>query len=133
MREILKGWRRKAGVVTLAMACALMSLWFRSQSRYDMIAFSTTFVGHHGQELESVNGCLTWSRRRQTMTDTFEYDSGLLSPTSGAVGFGDGIEDAGQSWFVPYLAVAVPMTLLSAFLILWKPRKASRITQALQV
>ncbi|MDB5345252.1 MAG: hypothetical protein JWP89_3629 [Schlesneria sp.] len=30
MREFFRGWRRKVGVVTLAMACALAILWGRS-------------------------------------------------------------------------------------------------------
>lgn len=36
MRDLLKGWRRKAELVTL-MAFAFMAVWIRSQIRIDLI------------------------------------------------------------------------------------------------
>ena len=35
MREFFMGWRRKAGVVTLMMACAACGLWLRSKTFSD--------------------------------------------------------------------------------------------------
>jgi len=37
MREFFRGWKRKAGVVTLLMACVCMALWFKSYFRGDAI------------------------------------------------------------------------------------------------
>lgn len=35
MKEFFRGWRRKAGVVTLLMACVITTLWMRSLSHAD--------------------------------------------------------------------------------------------------
>jgi hypothetical protein len=47
MREFFRGWRRKAGLVTLVMACAVMAMWARSRfindvppSRFQSVKFA---------------------------------------------------------------------------------------------
>lgn len=40
MGDYFKPQRRKFGLATLILACALMCLWMRSQVRYGIIAFS---------------------------------------------------------------------------------------------
>ncbi len=39
MREFFRGWRRKLGCVTLALACIVTTLWVRSLSRVDDVFF----------------------------------------------------------------------------------------------
>ena len=46
MREFFRGWRRKAGCISLVMALALMGVWIRSLSVMDLaiIAFGQRAV-----------------------------------------------------------------------------------------
>ena len=39
MREFFRGWRRKTGLATLAMACVLTVLWMRSHLVQDELLF----------------------------------------------------------------------------------------------
>ena len=43
MRDFFRGWMRKAGCVTLVMACVLTSAWLRSFSGYEQL-WSQKFV-----------------------------------------------------------------------------------------
>ena len=58
MGEFFKGWRRKAGVVTLAMACALTAMWVRSEIAYDEVRLFDYSLGY--QTASSFRGGLTW-------------------------------------------------------------------------
>lgn len=99
MGDCFRGWRRKLGVVTLAMACVLASAWLRSFSEYHQ----------------------RWSRRFDGGTSysvtLWNDDIRIESLTSGKI-------SAVREWSVaiPYL-LAVPLTLSSAYLLLWQPRK----------
>ena len=44
MREFFKNWRRKAGCVTLLVACAVMVAWIRSQNASDLLLQETATV-----------------------------------------------------------------------------------------
>ena len=86
MHAFFKGWRRKAGCVTLVMACALLVI-------------DATF----GPEPWAVH----WHQ-----SDPVSHESGGIVTTSrSSVG----------TVAVPNWAMAIPLTLLSAYLILWKP------------
>jgi hypothetical protein len=96
MHTYLYGWRRKAGVATLLTACALAILWARSYvaaSTIDIYAIDRLF------ELRSANGLIRWSELADVGGQSFTL------------------------WTIHYGLLAAPLTLLSAYLILWKPRK----------
>ena len=92
MREFFQGWRRKAGLATLAIALALTVGWVNSYS--------------HGfnVKVESVDGIVT--------IDTLSIPEGVA------------INGQYLCWYVPYWFIVLPLTLLSAWLLLIKPRPA---------
>lgn len=99
--EFFKGWRRKAGLVTLAVACLLTVGWMRSLMRIDEIVLAS-----HGDE-----GFLISS-----------HDQGLWLVRY--IWFGRGHIYDQSIQFVPDWLLILPLTLLSAWLILWEPRPA---------
>ena len=122
MREFFDGWRRKAGCVSLVMACALMLAWARSTVVAD--AMTLGFLSQTHVVLSDGGNVLWWNRGREplmpywdsgmvrgkTMKDNYELKTGHLLPVN-------------YAWSVPFWAIVWPLTLLSAYLILWKPRK----------
>ena len=57
MREYFRGWRRKAGVVTLVVACLVTIVWMRSQYFCDVAT-----VQYHARyhQAYSMNGRIIW-------------------------------------------------------------------------
>ena len=123
MREFFKGWRRKAGCVALAMACLVMGMWIRSTVVADIGYLDT--AGERRMAV-SLYGHLRLYLFRDQVVDPyytgprFWADSVKRSDPAiyGLVGIGeDKIADA------PYWSATIPLTFLSAYLLLWKPRK----------
>ena len=139
MGTFFKGWRRKAGCVTLVLATFTMGAWIRSIRLCDDVEFSIGIQQHeirsfHPQyNIRSFNGefyFLWWLSRfpRQSWecidsANEFAIESCLLDATYTV--------ERGDGWTVAYGNIAIPLTLLSACLILWTPR--NREPQAKQV
>ena len=133
MREFFKGWRRMAGCVALVMAILLGVSWIRSQSVADVVS---TSIGPRGATLlVSLDGCIGWSvyERREPQRLTWEIKprsdlAGLANePLVGwywqLLGFRIGRSPIlGTVATIPYWSLVVPLTMISAYLILWKPR-----------
>ncbi len=128
MGEFFRGWRRKAGLVTLAMALLLMAGWLRSYVIQDVLSINenrtlrliVSFNGH----FNSFNGHLNWERLTPSVFlptssmpvvrwRSFPFNNPAVWRNSRAL-----------LWTVPYWAFVLPLTLLSAWLILIKPRPA---------
>lgn len=124
MREFFKGWRRKAGCVTLVMACVLMSVWFRSLVFFDYVDFTTSDRQH---EVFSIRGSLSWSSWDLVgpRTEHRQTEWGGSTITDDLIVLALAIPDDARPscWTAPYWSFAVPLMLLSAYLILWNPRK----------
>ena len=146
MREFFRGWRRKVGCVTLLMACVLMGGWIRSLRVHDQLIVPR---GDSVHIFASQNGMLGWARISQllatipfswtstTLTGTMEdswddaevhwrwhccgFDIGAATLTAKSSIWGIKMEV--EQWGVPYWSLTIPLTLLSAYLMLWKPRK----------
>ena len=122
MGEFFKGRKRKLGVVTLLLALVFTAGWVRSvvtaatPFRPNLIAFSPAtyevkdgdFVGI-GTERQS----LTWWE-----FDTYDVDdpTGHIGNTTAPV----------IVFAIPFWSIILPLTLVSAFLLLSKPRKSSQ-------
>ncbi|MEI8383781.1 MAG: hypothetical protein WCJ09_26945 [Planctomycetota bacterium] len=121
MREFFHGWRRKAGCVALVMVCALAGMWMRSFIVNDQLWIGRHWFESHRGEIDwryfsNVNP-LEW-RSRQIKTGL----AGLLRSYSGPS------YQAIAS--ISYWSLTVPLTILSASLILWKPRKRKAVSDA---
>ena len=159
MRDFFHGWRRKAGCVTLVMACVLMVIWYRSYIVTDDIgyAFQDEYV------LASKGGELCWLRifnpgrsaadpldeetSSPSLWETVWWETAVFKPMSTVpdhkyltkyevLGIEISVSDQYRwisnhlaesvrvsLWRVPLLMLVIPLTLLSAYLIVWKPQK----------
>lgn len=114
MWSSFQGWRRKAGAITLVMSLILMAGWIRSFAMTDVL---TRWTKEQKQgtliAIQSRDGEIGWQTFRPSQ-----------------VGFGNGwiaFPNVPRSpsdlkfHVIPYWAMTIPLTLLSAYLLLWKP------------
>jgi hypothetical protein len=148
MHTFFHGWRRKAGVVTLVMALILMVAWVRS-----LMICDTIVAPRRGtlQFVQSFVGTVRWGRHSWPggvpdgvpLPSTMWMSSKLLDEQIAEsfwkhrtiewrwnwAGFdfaaGDSAGERVERWAIPYWSLVIPLTLLSACLILQKARKRS--------
>jgi len=103
MGEFFKGWRRKIGVVSLVVACVFAAGWVRSYQRFDRFQSSShTFFSADG-----AFGEMAWTEKHY-LRNGREFAETIPSPI----------------WKCPHYVPTVPLVLLSAYLLLVKPRVA---------
>ena len=121
MREFFKGWRRKVGCVALVMAVVVFCAWMRSMIVTDSLWINTGTTLH---QLHSCRASLWWESRPDEKAPRWYWKS---YRTQNWENIGTRlfiVEDYGPHRCVriAYWPFAVTLTLLSACLILWKPR-----------
>jgi hypothetical protein len=134
MWSFFNGWRRKAGVASLVMACAVFGIWMRSRVVQDTIVISLNGYSHF---IVSEKDRVWWFASPLGDPPLILWTPGPLTPiTAGhyVLQKGNGstmqIEmdtmwfGVNHIWLVSYWSVVLGLTLLSAYLILRKPRKA---------
>jgi hypothetical protein len=151
VREFFRGWRRKAGLVTLVISVALVGAWMRSAIIADVIQLkhedSYQFIG-------SMLGSMRWSRwtspsvsgPQHSWVPSFVWDSHDANAFQGDafeeaevdwrwkwLGFEflhatirrpSGMNGQTSRWSVPYWSLVLPLTVVSAWLLISKPRAA---------
>jgi hypothetical protein len=151
MREFFKPLRRKFGVLTLVIACVFMALWVRSCSVEDRIYFPKRvedFWVANAHAIISYNHSLAWlsegcdavqigwhwpKLRSKSKVEVVRLDEKYAAQIEEVSFFGFGQEREslgfyfGIRTFVPYWSIVLPLTLLSAILLLSKPRKSIQI------
>ncbi len=95
MGELFHGWSKKIGFVTLLISMLLANAWLLSI--HHRVAYAFNLFGKRNV-VESDQQCLIWGA---------EVPHSILW----------------NAWAVPYWTFVVPLTLLSVYLILWRPRK----------
>lgn len=164
MATIFYGWKRKVGIVTLLMACALMMGWIRSQSRTDSTlfpidnSFALQLISHGGKlairkcrnrfPIKPVSGDVDHVQlsggflkigtgftvpieeppRDESgrplnwwITDSWGIEYGCLDQRS--ISIENRWVTLVAVWRIPYSHIILPLTLISAWLLLSKPRK----------
>lgn len=144
MREFFKGWRRKCGCLALVLACLFMGAWIRSRNIEDEIYFPISKT--QPVLVFSTQGYIVWGE----FTDLDPNDlngqpphwrSSQLDPKLGTREpmFFQNPAFTWRWWIyaivedvvphkrfrflvIPYWSITIPLTLLSAYLLLWKPR-----------
>lgn len=114
MHEFFRGWRHKVGCVTLVMACVMAGLWVRSYLADDHIWVGTPY---RRLAVLSQEGNFSWESNPPS-SSSFHFDYGVTSINTM-------FRFESLAYATPYWAIIVPLTLVSAYLILWKPRKRS--------
>ena len=144
MRAYFEGWKRKAGVATLFMALVLAGGWVRSKIVGDELEFESGPAST--EALESFNGSLLWATSidsdAHAGTPLFRWHSRPASDYEHlrdpiyewefrAFGFGVGHfgdhHDGLWIYVTPYWALVIPLTLLSAILLLSKPSPPNQL------
>lgn len=125
MRGFFKGWRRKTGCPLLAMALVLLVMWIRSLVIEDEM---TVTIGSRTSSLVSTNGGLYLWVWDATPALPLHWMSVVVLPTER-----NGSQPLRPSSFLmdrahlyaPYPLIFIPLTLVAAWLILWKPQPTS--------
>jgi hypothetical protein len=119
---LIHGQRRKAGIVMLALACVLMMMWARSQFYFDKLDFGyLSAVSQRGEiSIGGNRGRVTFDLSTCGLTDVV-----MRLDVNGKV-----VETYPMRWShpgpaMPHWLIAGPLGLLSAYLILAKPRKTA--------
>ena len=125
MGEFFKGWRRKAGLVTLAMACVLTVMWMRSRRVFDVVEFTN---GSQQHQIASASAKLYWGAWEESdisahgRNQWYSIDLAFFKHPE-EIAYLQLDAYANFDWTIPYWSLVLPLTLLSAWLILGKPRK----------
>lgn len=151
MREFFHGWRRKVGCVTLLMAGFVCGAWCRSLIVTDI--FNVDGFGDHYYVQSGHGVVAWIRQRYRCADDVFACGHGTIEHTDSrykyskwgepwqpvehwrccwqygigyaAIGCHEQVGGGVRTiWCrAPYWECAIPLTLLSAYLLLWKPRK----------
>lgn len=129
MREFFHGWRRKVGCVTLLVACAWMGVWIRTYCVLEQMYFQ---FGARQQGLWTFDGHIYWLgwKRPAGQSQVWSYDAEYqpvvtlddVESNLRSLGNGSTFPEFVFWTFYPSMFV-IPLILLSAYLLLWKPRK----------
>lgn len=141
MNGFFKPWRRKFGVVTLVAACVTAGGWVRSLIIHDTFQFpirkhTTSFVETMNQRLtcsiefhNSTSGASPyWGIEATPEIDPLDDEPFGWRLRSCGFGVGGNLDDSPEyywliAWQIPYWSIVVPLTLLSAWLLLSKPKQ----------
>jgi hypothetical protein len=139
MGEYFKPWRRKVGVMTLLMAFVFMGLWMRSRLASDHVTLTTksyqliTISSRLGilgcswfDERIGLKFKFGWSADSITANSKASPNSNLLySWDTPAISTGGRELHRGVSFAIQFCVIVIPLTLLSAYLLLSNPRKST--------
>ena len=132
MWSFFHGWRRKAGVVTLGLACAVYIAWMRSTVIADVIMKNPDQASSFRMLLSSHSRISYWLWRREGFRNPIYADYWETIPIDSEK---PRIDPELRFWkndahiqlqlelHIEYWKLVLPLTLLSAYLLLWKPRK----------
>lgn len=149
MREFFKGWRRKVGCVALVVACVFTSGWIRSFGTTDWLSMRgrgearpplkiVSSIGSFAILPMKYSSSMNWIRSFDLTLPHLESAGPIsieMRPANFTwhwkhCGFGYATESNNSYgpvrfywlFMVPYWSLVLPLTLLAAYLILWKPR-----------
>ncbi len=124
MLQFFHGWRRKAGIVTLVMACGLMGMWVRSQFRVDVVLYPGSMRQH---EILSMRQTIYWWAWTEVTPQWGAYTHTSPSERMRLSLLGEMRLDPKSygyvMWQAEYRDLVLSLALLSAYLLFWKPRK----------
>jgi len=131
MGQFFKGWRRKAGAVTLVVACVFMAGWVRSlyvedcfyittSHRDDIVIFSDSQITWWGSSFNfDVKSSFKWTADTQ-----MRFGGWVARFMSDGNGSHEGSEP--QKWILPYWSIVFPLIAISLWLLLSNPRNSNQ-------
>jgi len=139
MGGFFKGWRRKAGCVTLVMTLAFMGGLIRSLSITEEVNFASSpysievirsqdghiiWVSHSDLASPYVPRFPQWFSGEFHELHTFFVDPEIAWRTRSWLFAAGSLGQWTIFWVIPYWLIVLPLTLLSAYLLLVKPQVA---------
>lgn len=139
MRDFFKPWRRRLGVLTLVMACVFAAGWVRSLTVQDVCAVDFDSFAVYVVSVDHNLSAVVRSRDREFIWSppfvaSYKFEpfddvckSLNLNRVLANIRFGKG-EEPGGSWTalsIPVYFFVLPLTLLSAWLLLSKQPRLS--------
>ena len=139
MREFFKGWRRMVGCVALVLALTLMAGWIRSFRTEDIVLVPLSWHGRY-ITMDSIRGEVelelcrsnkpsgsasfqTWPLKPDDESRPESFRFFMFDTTSGGTFDHGGTVISSYLIAFRYSVATIPLTLLSAYLLLCKPRK----------
>ena len=137
MGEFFRGWRRKVGVVTLLIACALMAGWIRSLTHFEGVSLPVERMPNYF--IVSWDSSLVWLTENAGVTGPYpQFKSRSITGDDDRIfqspyyewrwkwyGFGFGVGTGSSLTVIPYWSVTIPMTLVSVWLLLISRQRQS--------
>jgi hypothetical protein len=133
MREFFRGWKRRFGAVILAITCAFVAAWMRSYIVTDVLlpVLGCAAVGSVDSSLAVVMDFAAdpsladrWKIPVWETEDPVSLDSEDIGFhwEWRCIGFRHGVfpNDGRRVWFIPYWSIVLPLTAISAWLLLSK-------------
>lgn len=138
MREFFQGWKRNIGVATLMLACVFAAGWLRTFSvgeAFDMGRYvvasldgSIVVVGPREDALSFPDWNSDEPRLAKDELKKLNEDVTGWRWCGVVCGRIDDSTEQGTSvWILPYTVIVLPLTLLTAFLLLSRPRKPAAV------
>lgn len=136
MREFFRGWKRKAGLVTLVLACVFAAGWVRSLDKMDDVdlpdwGITSNFLRVCDGEI-SLNNILPSEHERAGGVTDAEYESrNHTSSRWCGFAFEQAYPKNGsriRAYTIPFWALVIPLTLLSAWLLLNRSKQLKPTT-----
>jgi hypothetical protein len=127
MHTFFHGWRRTAGCVALVVACALMALWMRSLCFCSSLTMPV--ASNSAETWVSIDGRLVWCAESE-YEPPYQWHDGPPQTLANMnvtldwtyFGFARGSWNGDPFISLSYWSIVLPLTLLSAYLLLWKPK-----------
>lgn len=115
MFECFRGWKRKAGLLSLVVTCLFVAAWVRSMIVVDILGIVSETTS---RVLVSGNHEFLWAHERNSQKrpssvvwQTFPNKPGIIGSSRHGI------------LSIPYWSIVLPMTALSACLLLSKRRQ----------
>lgn len=121
MLEFFRGWKRKAGCVTLVLACVFAVGWMRSRDTFDAVYLCKQFIIFSARDQLIVSKQLELTFPEQGMT--WKLDPSLTGAVHWWSGSATSMSNlSSRPRMISYWAIVVPLTAISTWLLLSKPR-----------
>jgi hypothetical protein len=132
MSDYFKPWRRKLGIATLMMACVFAAAWVRSLMLTDVVRVPLWQFGKIGIASNVGYFSFAWASHERSNNgfNWITYPFEVTALISYAPWTFDFTSKTPVQPVMGYWSVVIPLTLVSAWLLLSKPRKPKSTSQA---
>lgn len=129
MGEFFKGWRQKLGIGSLGLACVFVMGWIRGDFVEDTLTLGVQYREH--TLVFGEPGVIWWAMNTYPARTSFKWTTSDSEWRMVGIAAANPYSTDGplpeldlRIWKVPYCSMVLPLALLSACLLLSKPRNS---------